>query len=121
MPLATVRAMIGSTGMSPRCACGGLVKAAIISFGERIPEEALQRATAAALDADLFLVVGSSLRVQPAAALPIAAMRGGASLAIINRDPTPLDQFAEVVLHRSIGAVFSTLYPQLVAVALGSV
>ncbi len=119
MPLSTVRARIDD-GAAPRCACGGLVKAAIVSFGERIPDETMRRASEAAERADLFLVVGSSLQVQPAAALPMIAKRAGATLAIINRDVTPLDRFADLAVHRPIGAVFSALYPQLVSGASGS-
>lgn len=113
MALTTVRATIDRTGASPRCACGGLVKAAIISFGERVPNDSFERASALAQSADLFLVLGSSLLVQPAAALPLVAKRAGAALAILNRDPTPLDEHADLGLRRPIGAVFSTLYPQI--------
>ena len=74
----------------------------------------------AAKKRDLFLVVGSSLQVNPAATLPILAKRSGAALAIINRDPTPLDDLADVVLRRPIGAVFSTLYPQIVSETFSS-
>ena len=80
----------------------------------------MQRASEAAERADLFIVIGSSLQVQPAASLPLVAMRAGATLAIINRDPTPLDRFAEIVVQRPIGAVFSALFPQLVKAAFGS-
>ncbi len=112
MPLQTVRATIEATGASPRCECGGLIKAAIVSFGERIPEEAMAKATALSQEADLFLVIGSSLVVQPAASLPLVAKRHGATLALLNRDATPLDSRADLILRGSIGAVFSTLYPQ---------
>lgn len=121
MPLIEVRRIIDATDASPRCACGGLVKAAIVSFGERIPESKLQRANEVAEEADLFLVFGSSLQVQPAATLPLIAKRSGAMLAIINRESTPLDHLAEIAMHRPIGAVFSALYPQLVSEVLGSV
>lgn len=114
MTLELVRTIIDETGASPRCSCGGYVKAAVISFGERVPDEALRRANAAAEAADLFLVVGSSLQVQPAASLPLVAKRSGAALAIINRDATSLDQLADFVVHRPIGTFFSALYPQLV-------
>jgi NAD-dependent deacetylase len=121
MPLTTVRAIIEKTSASPRCACGGLVKAAIVSFGERIPESSLQRANDASARADLFLVIGSSLQVQPAATLPLVAKRCGAKLIIINREETPLDRIADIVVHRPIGAIFSTLYPQIVSEAFSSV
>jgi NAD-dependent deacetylase len=114
MALETVRTLIDETGASPRCACGGHVKAAVISFGERVPDELMRRASAAAEAADLFLVIGSSLQVQPAATLPLIAKRSGAAVAIINRDATPFDQLADFVVHRPIGTFFSALYPQLV-------
>ena len=114
MSLAAVRHTIDTTAASPRCHCGGLVKAAIISFGQRMPEEAMRRAAELARSADLFLVIGSSLQVQPAAALPAIAKRAGAMLAIINREPTPLDGAADLIVHEQIGAVFLALDPQVV-------
>jgi NAD-dependent deacetylase len=114
MPLAAVREQIDATGASPRCDCGGLVKAAVISFGQRMPDEAMRRAGELAAVADLFLVVGSSLQVHPAASLPLVARRAGAALVIINREETPLDRAAELLLRQPIGVVFTTLYPQLV-------
>jgi NAD-dependent deacetylase len=114
MSLTAVRQMIDRTGASPRCACGGPVKAAIISFGERMPADDLGRACKLASEADLFLVIGSSLRVQPANALPSIARRSGADLVIINRDPTPLDNDAALLVRQPIGAVFEGLFPQLV-------
>jgi NAD-dependent deacetylase len=114
MPLRDVRRMIDATGASPRCDCGGLVKAAIISFGERVPTDALEAASRVAKSADLFLVIGSSLQVQPAATLPLVAKRAGAELAIVNRDETPVDGYASVTVRRSIGSVFAVLYPQAV-------
>jgi NAD-dependent deacetylase len=115
MTLEKVRTIIEETGASPRCLCGGYVKAAVVSFGQRIPDDVLQRASAAAEAADLFLVIGSSLQVHPAASLPLMAKRSGAAFAIINRDATPLDQLADFVVHRPIGTFFSALYPQLVS------
>ena len=114
MALAAVRTIIDETGASPRCACGGLVKAAIVSFGEPMPEQAMRRASDLAVASDLFLVVGSSLQVQPAATLPVLARHAGARLVIINREKTPLDSLAQLVVRNAIGAVFTALYPQLV-------
>lgn len=114
MALATVRRIIDSTAASPRCACGGIVKAAIISFGERMPADTMWGASGHARSADLFIVIGSSLQVQPAATLPVMAARAGARLAIINRDETPLDSAADLVIRAPIGAAFVALYPQLV-------
>jgi NAD-dependent deacetylase len=89
---------------SPICGrCGGLVKTATISFGQPMPADAMKRARAETLAADLFIVVGSSLVVYPAAGFPELAKRNGAVLAIINRDPTHLDPVADLVLNRAIG------------------
>ena len=91
-------------GDVPGCAaCGGLVKTATISFGQPMPEEAMRRAGAEALAADLFLVLGSSLAVQPAAGFPVLAKRNGARLAIVNNEPTPLDRIADLVVREGIG------------------
>ncbi len=95
-------------GVIPTCRdCGGLVKPATISFGQPMPSEPMARAEAAALDCDLFLVLGSSLVVYPAAGFPLLAKRNGARLAIVNREPTDQDVHADLVLHDEIGPVMS--------------
>ena len=114
MPLAEAKRLIETTGASPRCGCGGVVKAAIISFGQPMPAEEMRAATELAQTADLFLVIGSSLQVRPAATLPALAKRAGAALAIINREETPLDPLADVLVRQPIGSVFRMLDPQLV-------
>ena len=92
----------------PVCSdCGGIVKTATISFGQAMPEEEMRRAEAASRACDLFLVIGSSLVVYPAAALPGMAKASGASLVILNRDPTDYDAMADLVLHREIGPTLS--------------
>ncbi len=93
-----------ATKEPPSCtSCGGIVKSATISFGQAMPEEEMERAGEAALACDLFLAVGSSLVVYPAAGLPIAAKRHGAKLVILNRDPTELDHMADLVINAEIG------------------
>jgi NAD-dependent deacetylase len=88
----------------PECRdCGGIVKSATISFGQPMPEEAMRRAQEETLLCDLFLVVGSSLVVYPAAGFPALAKRNGARLVILNRDHTDLDSIADLVLNREIG------------------
>jgi NAD-dependent deacetylase len=87
--------------------CGGLVKSATISFGQAMPEAAMRRAQAETLAADLFLVLGSSLAVYPAAAFPLMAKENGARLVIVNREPTPQDRHADLVLHEQIGPLLS--------------
>jgi NAD-dependent deacetylase len=101
-----------ATGDLPACrACGGLVKTATISFGQSMPLEPMARAEDEALACDLFLVLGSSLVVYPAAGFPLLAQRGGARLVIVNREPTELDGDADLVLHAEIGEVMSAVAP----------
>jgi NAD-dependent deacetylase len=83
--------------------CRGIVKTATISFGQAMPPDAMRRAEEATLACDLFLAVGSSLVVYPAAGFPELARRSGARLVILNRDPTPLDALADLVLNTEIG------------------
>lgn len=100
------------SGEIPACRdCGGIVKTATISFGQAMPELPMQRAEAATLSCDLFLVLGSSLVVYPAAGFPIMAKRNGARLAIVNREPTELDPYADLVLHDEIGPVMTAAAP----------
>jgi NAD-dependent deacetylase len=87
--------------------CGGIVKSATISFGQAMPDAAMLRAQAATEACDLMIVIGSSLVVYPAAGFPEYAKRRGAGLVILNREETPLDPFADLVLHREIGPTLS--------------
>jgi NAD-dependent deacetylase len=104
--LADLRDPFLKHGTLPACrACGGIVKTATISFGQPMPVESMRRAEAASRECDLFIVLGSSLSVYPAAALPMVAKSNGAALAIINREPTDMDGRADLVLHAEIGAV----------------
>jgi NAD-dependent deacetylase len=102
--LAPLRLAFERDEVSPRCDdCGGWIKTATISFGQPMPSDAMRRAETETRAAELFLVLGSSLVVYPAAGFPQMAKRGGASLAIVNRDPTPLDSLADLVLNQPIG------------------
>ncbi len=88
----------------PVCAaCGGFVKSATISFGQPMPEDAMRRAHAETLNCDVFLAIGSSLVVHPAAEFPAIARRNGSTLVILNREGTPLDSLADLVLNVEIG------------------
>jgi NAD-dependent deacetylase len=100
-------------GEVPDCACGGYIKAATISFGQAMPEEAMQSAARATLDCDLFLVLGSSLVVYPAAGFPIMAKRNGAKLVILNRSPTDQDEYTDLVIREGIGATLSRALAEL--------
>ncbi|MGH8893635.1 MAG: SIR2 family NAD-dependent protein deacylase [Actinomycetes bacterium] len=96
----------------PACLmCGGIQKAATISFGQALKPEVLDAAWQAAQDCDLLLAVGSTLQVQPAAGLAEVAVRAGARLVVVNRDPTPYDGLAAATLREPIGEVL----PRLVA------
>ncbi len=87
----------------PCCTCGGWVKTATISFGQSMPLDAMRRAERETLLADLFVAIGSSLVVYPAAAFPQLAKRNGSRLVILNLQPTGLDEIADLVLRRPIG------------------
>ncbi len=100
--------------IDPRCSfCGGYLKAATILFGQRVPEAELARARELAALCDLFLVVGSSLKVTPAATLPRVALRRNVPLIIVNIQPTPLDDYADVVIHEKAGVVLPPLVEAL--------
>ncbi len=103
---ADVQARLGEE-MPPRCkTCGGIfLKPTVVLFGEAMPIPAVQDAFALARAADVMLVVGSSLVVYPAAHIPLAAVKSGAALIVINAEPTPLDRFAEVVINGPSGEV----------------
>lgn len=99
-----------ATETVPHCAkCDGLLKHATISFGQALPEDVLTESMRLAHDADLFLALGSSLVVYPAAGLPQLAHRNGAKLVIITRDPTPLDDLADAVINAEIGPTLSAI------------
>lgn len=91
------------TQSAPNCEqCGGYVKSATISFGQAMPEEPMQKALEATQNCDLFIAIGSSLVVSPANQFPLIAKQCGARLVILNRDQTPLDTEADLVLNEDI-------------------
>src|ERR671913_497213 len=93
-----------SGAVAPCKACGGILKSATISFGQPMPLLPMQRAQDETMACDLFIVLGSSLSVFPAADFPLRAKQNGAALAIVNRDPTEMDELADIVIHAGIGA-----------------
>jgi NAD-dependent deacetylase len=96
--------------IDPRCPdCGGFLKSATILFGQRVPEAELTRAKELTAACDLFLVVGSSLKVTPAATLPRLALKRDVPLIIINLQPTPLDSSADVVIHEKAGLILPSI------------
>ena len=105
-PRADVQARL-NVEMPPRCkVCGGtFLKPTVVLFGEPMPQAAVAKAFALAREADVVLVVGSSLVVYPAADIPLVALRSGAQMIVINAEPTPFDELAEVVIHGRSGEV----------------
>ncbi|WP_416899715.1 MAG: SIR2 family NAD-dependent protein deacylase [Minwuia sp.] len=102
--LAEIREAFERDETLPSCIfCGGIVKTATISFGQSMPVDEMRRAEEETLQADLFIVLGSSLVVYPAAGFPRVAKENGSQLVILNRDPTDLDVFADLVLNAEIG------------------
>lgn len=105
-----VRQMWAETRDAPDCTvCGGIIKAATISFGQAMPEDEMERATEEALLCDVMLAIGSSLVVYPAAGVPRIAKQNGAMFVILNREETEMDQLADVVINAEIGPVLSAV------------
>jgi len=112
--LHSIREHFEAHGEPPDCTeCGGLLKTATISFGQAMPEHEMERAERATRTCDLFLVLGSSLVVYPAAGFPLMARRNGAKLVIINREPTDQDAIADLVLHTEIGPTLQAAMDRL--------
>lgn len=111
-----VEQAIAETARAPACtACGGIVKSATISFGQAMPEQEMADARAATLNADLFISIGSSLQVFPAAGFPVLAKQNRTPLVILNREETGLDGLADLVIRADsapvLGGVMSRLEP----------
>lgn len=105
----------------PPCpACGGVLKAAIIMFGQQLDPRAMTKAALAAQTSDIFLAIGTSLQVEPAASLCAVAVRAGADLIIVNAEPTPYDPLATEVIREPIGTAIPRLVAEIVSAAGGS-
>ena len=112
--IAELQQRIDAGEIDPGCpVCGGYLKAATILFGQRVPEQELTRAKELTEECDLFLVVGSSLKVVPAATLPRLALTRNVPIIIINLQPTPLDEYADVAIHEKAGVVLPPLLAML--------
>jgi NAD-dependent deacetylase len=103
----------GSGRVGPCADCGGIVKSATISFGQMMPEGPMCRAEEETLACDLFIVLGSSLTVYPAAGFPEMAYENGAKLVIVNQQDTDLDPVADVVIHAGIGDTMTAVVDEL--------
>jgi NAD-dependent deacetylase len=103
-PMAPILEAFEQSDELPVCTtCSGIIKAATISFGQAMPEHEMRRAQEASLNCDLFIAIGSSLVVYPAAGFPLLAKQAGATLVILNRESTDADDYADLVIHNEIG------------------
>ena len=113
-PIAALQQRIDAGEVDPQCpSCGGYLKTATILFGQRVPEAELSRAKELTAACDLFLVVGSSLKVMPAAMLPRLALQRDVPLIIVKLQPTSLDDLADVVIHEKAGQILPSLVAML--------
>jgi NAD-dependent deacetylase len=113
-PMGPVLDRVRAGELDPACDdCGGILKSATISFGQSLDPAILQRAHDAAMGADVFLAVGSSLVVYPVALLPRTAQEAGARLVVVNAEPGPYDEVADAVFHADTGAVLSSIVDAL--------
>ena len=110
LPMVDVLNRIDEGEEDPHCKiCGGLLKTATISFGEAMPVDEMRRAEICSRECDLFIVIGSSLLVYPAASMPIIAKQAGSKLVIINYTPTDMDSQADIVIHDKAGPVMKAI------------
>ena len=112
--MADTLARVRAGEFDPPCLdCGGILKSATVMFGQALDTELLARAAAAAQAADLFLAIGSTLTVEPAASLCAVAVRGGGQLVIVNRDPTPYDNVAAAIIRQPISEAVPAIVDRL--------
>lgn len=110
--IAAIRSHFETHGAPPGCDhCGGIVKSATISFGQKMPVDPLRRAREAMMRAEGVIVLGSSLVVRPAADLPLMAVEAGARLLIINREKTPCDDAAELIIRGDLPHILPEKWP----------
>jgi len=117
-PMAGALARVDAGEEDPACGrCGGILKSATVMFGQRLDPVVFARAEQAALDCDLFLAIGTTLSVEPAASLCGLAAGAGAAVVIVNADPTPYDELAAEVIREPIGTAVPRITRQLLAAA----
>ena len=113
---ALIQERIAAGDKAPQCdSCGGLLKPATISFGQSMPERETAEAFRRSADCDLFIVIGSSLVVYPAAQMPVVAKQSGAKLVIVNRDATPCDKRADVIINGQAGSIMAAILSEVKA------
>ncbi|UCH20906.1 MAG: Sir2 family NAD-dependent protein deacetylase [Deltaproteobacteria bacterium] len=112
-PIEEVRQRLNQGEAAPECSCGGYLKPDTISFGQAMPMVEVEKATALSKDCNFFLVVGSTLIVQPAAQMPYYAKKNGAFLGIINLSETPCDSISDVLIQGKAGEVLPKIIREL--------
>ncbi len=113
-PIEDIQARLEAGERAPTCDdCNGYIKPATVSFGQAMPEKELMKAAECASTCDLFLMIGSSLTVEPAASIPKMAYQAGAKLIFINRTVTPLDTIASIIFREDAGYVLSHVLDRL--------
>ena len=113
-PIAEIVARWEQGDAAPECeSCGGPIKTRTISFGQSMPVKEMERAAEVSMAADLYISIGSSLVVEPAASFPRLAKQAGAPLVIINNQETPLDDIADLVIREQIGATLQALLERI--------
>ncbi len=115
-PWDQIRKRIDNGDPAPVCECSGYLKPDTISFGQAMPEKATQRAVQLSKQSDVFIVVGSTLVVQPAALMPEYAKNNGAFLGIINLSETPYDSVSDVVIQGKAGTVLKQIVDQVISI-----
>jgi NAD-dependent deacetylase len=108
-----IQARLHSGDAAPECECGGYLKPDTISFGQAMPVDAVEKATALSHTSDFFLVVGSTLLVQPAAHMPVYAKHNNAFLAIVNLSETPCDNTCDVLIRGKAGDVLQRIVSEV--------
>jgi NAD-dependent deacetylase len=108
-----IQARLNSGDAAPECECGGYLKPDTISFGQAMPVDAVEKATALSRTSDFFLVVGSTLLVQPAAHMPVYAKQNNAFLAIVNLSDTPCDNMCDVLIRDKAGKVLQRIVKEV--------
>ena len=109
LPIETVQQRLKAGDPAPECVCGGFLKPDTISFGQSMPAAEVEKAAALSRESDFFMVVGSTLLVQPAAHMPFYAKNNGAFLAIINLSETPCDEMSDVLIREKAGLVLQEI------------
>lgn len=109
IPFEQAKKMIEAGDPAPECECGGFLKPDTISFGQSMPVQATRRAAELSSGCDLFMVVGSTLVVQPASLMPEYAKQGGAFLVIINLSETPCDKICDVLIRGKAGKILEEI------------